>query len=201
MANHETQSKNRWNPWNWFQHEDEEQRRVSQQTGNPRYLPSLFGEDPFWRTNRDLNRLVENMYARAGFGEPRRTGGQSLSDRLSEAVLRPDVDIKETKKDYRIMVEVPGIEQDDIHIELQDHTLTVSGEKKHEREEEGDNYHTTERSYGSFRRLFTLPEDVREQDIDAEFKNGLLKITIPRREIRDKNENEEPKVIEIRHAA
>lgn len=113
--------------------------------------------------------------------------------------MKPNVDIKEGKKDYTISVEVPGVEEGDVKLELADGALTISGEKKHEKEDKDENYYCVERSYGSFKRVLSLPQDAKEEDIEAKFKNGVLKITVPREEV-EKAETE-AKMIDIKSAA
>lgn len=83
-------------------------------------------------------------------------------------------------KAYTIGVEVPGVEEKDLKLELSGDTLTISGEKRHEAEEKEKNYYRMERSYGSFQRVLTLPEDADRDGVSATFKNGVLTIEIPR---------------------
>ncbi len=101
-----------------------------------------------------------------------------LNDR--ERAFVPRVDIKENKTNYKIVAELPGLEKDDVKVEVNDHILTIEGEKKEEKEEKEDGYYRVERSYGSFHRSFGLPEDIKEEKIEAGFKNGVLTLTIPR---------------------
>ena len=101
-----------------------------------------------------------------------------LTDR--ERAFVPRVDIKENKTNYKITAELPGMEKDDVKVEVKDRVLTIEGEKKEEKEEKEDNYYRVERSYGSFHRSFSLPEDITEDKIKAAFKNGVLTLTIPR---------------------
>jgi len=103
----------------------------------------------------------------------------------------PSVDVSETDADLVVRAELPGMTQDDIELSLQDNVLTVKGEKKQEKKEEKENYHRIERSYGSFSRSFTLPATVKQEDIKASFKDGVLEITLP------KSEEVQPKKIAI----
>ena len=95
-------------------------------------------------------------------------------------LLRPSVDIAESKKAYRISVEVPGIDPEQIDLQVEGGTLVLSGEKRQESEDEDEGFHRIERSYGQFRRVLTLPEDADAEGIKADFKNGVLKIKVPR---------------------
>jgi HSP20 family protein len=94
----------------------------------------------------------------------------------------PAVNIAEGKEDYRIEVAAPGLEKNDFKINLDHNVLTISSEKEHNKEEKNDNYTRKEFSYSSFKRSFTLPESVEGEKISASHKNGVLFITIPKRE-------------------
>jgi HSP20 family protein len=94
--------------------------------------------------------------------------------------MAPKVEVSEDKKAYEISAELPGVEEKDVKLTLQDDVLTVSGEKKSEREEKEEGYHVSERSYGSFQRSFRLPDDVNADKISAKFDKGVMTITLPR---------------------
>ncbi len=109
----------------------------------------------------------------------------------SDAVWSPAVDIAENEKEYEVQAELPGMKKDEIKISLKDDVLTLSGERKSEKEENGKNFHRTERSYGQFERCFHLPKNVKVSDIKADYKNGILTVNIP------KSEGVKPKEIAI----
>jgi HSP20 family protein len=92
----------------------------------------------------------------------------------------PNVDVSETDEGYEVVAELPGMEQDDIDVELKDDVLTLSGEKTEEREETEKNYHLSERRFGSFRRTFRLPSEINQNKISANFKDGVLTIALPK---------------------
>jgi HSP20 family protein len=94
----------------------------------------------------------------------------------------PSIDVSETKNDLVVKAELPGMDPKDIDISLNDGYLTLKGEKKQEREEKEENYHYIERSYGSFTRSVQLPKEVKRDKITASYKNGILKITLPKSE-------------------
>jgi HSP20 family protein len=104
----------------------------------------------------------------------------------------PSIDISETEKQYLIDVEVPGVEKKDIELNIENNTLTISGERKFEKKEDGKHYHRVESSYGSFSRSFTLPDNVKDDSIQATYNNGILNITI------DKSEQKMKKQIKIK---
>ncbi len=104
----------------------------------------------------------------------------------------PSVDITEKDDSYIMKAELPGISKEDVKITLKENHLTIHGEKKKEKEEKDKNYFRSERVYGSFQRTFTLPSSVRVEKIEANFKDGVLTIEIP------KVEEAKPKEIEIK---
>lgn len=108
-----------------------------------------------------------------------------------EGELVPVFDIAETDKEYTITGEIPGVEAKDLDVTLSDGTLTVQGEKKKEQEEKDEHFHRIEREYGAFHRGFRLPENVRAEELKANYKDGVLKITLPKVEIK-------PKKIEVK---
>ncbi len=110
--------------------------------------------------------------------------GPSLVTYMPETrgVFTPRIDIKETKKDFKVVSELPGLDQKDIDVSLHDGRLTISGEKREEKEDiEGDYYHV-ERSFGHFYRSITLPDTVDVDHVKSVYKNGVLMITLPKNE-------------------
>ncbi|MDH5307285.1 MAG: Hsp20/alpha crystallin family protein [Myxococcales bacterium] len=94
----------------------------------------------------------------------------------------PAVDVAEDDKQYSVTVEVPGINKNDVTLEIQDNVLTIRGEKRSEREEKKEQMRYVERSYGSFSRSFTLPSNAKADQVRAAFKDGVLTIEIPKTE-------------------
>jgi HSP20 family protein len=109
-----------------------------------------------------------------------------------ESVIVPAFDVSENEKEYVISGEIPGIDAKDLEITLTDGILTVKGEKKQESEEKNENYHRVERHYGSFQRSFLVSEKVKTDGLDASYKDGVLKLTLP------KSEESEVKKIEVK---
>jgi HSP20 family protein len=97
-------------------------------------------------------------------------------------VKPPIIDVFEEKDDIVVKAELPGMEKDNIDVNLTDHRLTIKGEKKKEDEVKEENYYRAERSYGSFLRTLDLPKDVRADKVKASFKNGILEIRMPKTE-------------------
>jgi HSP20 family protein len=96
--------------------------------------------------------------------------------------FNPAVDIAEDEKSYEIHVAVPGVKKQDFKIDLIDGKLTISGERKMEEKKEGKNFHSLETQYGSFSRSFFVPEDVKADQVEATYEDGLLKLTLPKKE-------------------
>ena len=103
----------------------------------------------------------------------------------------PSADISETDTAYLIKAEIPGINKEDVKVTLQDGMLTIQGERRQEKEEKDKKFHRIERSYGSFVRSFRLPEDADESAVKAEFKDGMLNVTLT------KSAKAKPKATEI----
>ena len=92
----------------------------------------------------------------------------------------PSVNTREDKNAYHIEVDLPGVKKEDIHVDCEDNILTISGERKTKSEVDEKDYHKVESFYGKFQRSFTLPENADADKIDANSKNGMLEITIPK---------------------
>ncbi len=114
-----------------------------------------------------LNRIFGRPLARMGTDEM-----------MSMADWTPSADISETDTEYLIKAEIPGVKKEDVKVTIQDGILTIQGERKMEKEEKDKKYHRIERSYGSFTRSFRLPDDADESAVKAEFKDGLLNVTL-----------------------
>jgi HSP20 family protein len=114
-----------------------------------------------------MNRLFDDMFR--GFDDPRLAGSRGTW---------PSMDVEETDKEYRVTAELPGLEERDVEVVLQDGVLTVRGEKKWENEARDRTY--SERVYGRFERQIALDRDVDENAVSATFKNGVLTVTVPK---------------------
>ena len=137
--------------------------------------------EPFAALRRDIDRMFENFtrsFPSMFEFDPFRRLAPTFDIRGIETA--PKLDVSEDAKAYEITAELPGVEEKDVNLTLQDDVLTLSGEKKSEREEKKKEYHVSERSYGSFRRSFRLPDDVNPDKISAKFDKGVMTITLPR---------------------
>ena len=96
-------------------------------------------------------------------------------------LLTPRINISENEKEYQVSAEVPGVDEKDIEVKLTNGVLTVKGEKKAEKEEQGKDFHRVERSYGSFSRSIRLPEDADPNKVEAKYKKGVLSIAVQKK--------------------
>jgi HSP20 family protein len=149
-------------------------------------MTALMRWDPF-RELEDMSDRLNRMFARpAG-----RTNGKET---LTVADWVPTVDISETDGEYLIKAELPEVKKEDVKVTLEDGVLTIQGQRRQEKEEKTTKYHRIERSYGTFVRSFSLPDQVNESGVNAEFKDGMLNLHIP------KSEKAKPRAIEVKVA-
>jgi|SRR5579871_2663971 len=106
-----------------------------------------------------------------------------LSDQSASRPWAPSVDILETDNELVLKADVPGVDQKDIDIRIENGTLSIKGERKFEKDEKSKGFHRMERSYGSFVRYFTLPETVDTEHVKADYNAGVLTLTLPKKEI------------------
>lgn len=135
---------------------------------------------PTWELSSNVENLMSHFF---GSGEC----GTSC-----ENTFLPETNIVETETGFEISVELPGLDQSDVHVELHEGQLIISGEKKPETEETEKTYHRVERRFGEFRRVVSLPIDVDEEKVEANFRNGVLLVALP------KSEKALPKQVEVK---
>lgn len=164
------------NPWNWFkkEHEQEKSLPVRQAPRGGQVSPT-----PLDLFHTEFDRMVESMFSGFGMPSPRSffDGHDTL---LEHASIKPKVDVYGTDKEYVIEVDLPGLDEKDLSIDLKDDMLILSAEKKHEEKVEDKGYYRMERSYGSFRRVLNIPDDADAEKISAKLNKGVLCITMPR---------------------
>jgi len=140
-----------------------------------------------WREFEDMEKRLSTIFGRA----PITTSGEK-KEAMAVAEWSPLVDISEDDKEYVVKAELPEMKKEEIKINVLDDVLSISGERKYEKEEKGKKYHRVERAYGSFMRSFTLPEDADGSKVSAEYKDGVLNVRLP------KSEKARPKSIEVK---
>ncbi|GGY76976.1 Hsp20/alpha crystallin family protein [Marinobacter zhanjiangensis] len=142
-----------------------------------------------WNPLNELDDLM-SRYNRL-FGLTRGNEESGENDLFSSSDWIPVVDIKETPEAFTIEAELPGMSKEDVKVTVQNGVLSIQGERKHEEDTDDEKQHRIERFYGSFLRRFTLPENVDEDSIKANFKDGVLSLKLA------KAEPAEPKSIEV----
>jgi HSP20 family protein len=142
--------------------------------------------DPFKEFDELQNRL-STLFGRAA--ARRQDGG---NEAMTVAEWSPLVDITEDDKEYLIKAELPEVKKEDVKVTVENGVLTITGERKFEKEEKGKKYHRVERAYGNFLRSFALPDDADANKVNAEFKDGVLTGRVT------KSETAKPKQIEVK---
>jgi len=142
--------------------------------------------DPF-KELEDLSNRLSSVFGRS----PIRLEGDR-EENLTVTEWAPSVDISEDEKEYVIKAELPEIKREDVKVKVENGVLTLSGERKLEKEEKGKRYHRIERAYGSFTRSFALPDDADGDKVTANFKDGVLRVQVM------KSEKARPRAIEVK---
>lgn len=135
---------------------------------------SLIKYDPF----RELKSLQDEMNRLFMTSLPRTFGNEDLAS----GGWSPSVDIFESENEIVLEAELPGMKREDFEVSIENNVITLKGERRFEKKEESDNYHRVERSYGSFTRSFSLPRTVSAEETTADFKNGVLRVSLPKKE-------------------
>jgi HSP20 family protein len=134
----------------------------------------------------DLNRQIRSFFGRGELSK------RKDDDFFTKADWAPLVDISEDEKEYTIKAELPDVKKEDVKVNVQNDTLSISGERKEEKEDKSKKHHRIERFYGSFERHFRIPEDADGSQVKAECKDGVLCVHLP------KNPEAKPKSIEVK---
>jgi len=142
-----------------------------------------------WNQYRELEALQNSLGS--FFGRPQVRRSEGYEEPMSVPEWTPLVDISEDAKEYLIKAELPEVRREDVKITMEDGTLTLTGDRKYEQEENGKKYHRVERAYGSFGRSFSLPDDASPAKVTADFKDGVLKVHLA------KNEKARPQQVEV----
>ena len=149
-----------------------------------------------WDPFRELEEMGERFnrkfggYGKTMFPRPPEAGREALT----VPDWAPMVDISETNDEYLVKAEIPEVKKEEVKVRVEDGVLAIEGERKQEKEEKGMKFHRVERYYGTFLRTFTVPENVDEKKVRAEFKDGVLMVHLPKAEMA------KPKAIEVKVA-
>jgi len=169
------------NPWNWFKNEEPggseniPVRHTDQAYMDPNYSPVA-------QFRREFDQMFDKISRRFPTF-PSMELSRPFEPISPSGWFKPSLDISTTDKAYTITVEVPGVDEKDVKLELSGNDLTIRGEKQQDKEEKNKNFYRMERSYGSFQRILSLPKDVDQDSIDAKFKNGVLTINLARKKV------------------
>ncbi|MDB6034008.1 MAG: Heat shock protein Hsp20 family [Verrucomicrobiales bacterium] len=154
-------------------------------------MKSLMRREDTWNPFREMEDLQNRLNSLMGVNRSRNRD-QDETELLSAMEWAPLVDIVEEDKEYLVKAELPEVRKEDLNVTVEKGMLTIAGERKFEKEEQKRKYHRMERSYGSFIRSFALPEDADGSKVEAEFKEGILRVHIP------KSETTRPKAIDVK---
>lgn len=175
-------------PWNWFKHEEGgssggQSIPVSRgEAGDHRKA----GAGSLLSLHREMDRWFED--ALKSFSMPSFSSGLSSAGMETPNLpgfFRPQIDVSGDEKCYQISLDVPGMNESDLSLEVKDDVLIIKGEKEQRSEDKDKHYYRVERSYGSFQRTLSLPDDADSDAIKANLDKGVLKLKIPRRAISD----------------
>jgi HSP20 family protein len=144
-----------------------------------------------WEPLREMEDFQNRLSTLFGRAPTRRPNGR---EEITLADWMPLADITEDEKEYLIKAELPEVKKEDVKVSVENGVLTISGERKFEKEEKKRKYHRVERGYGTFVRSFALPDDADAGKVQAEFKNGVLTVHLP------KSEKAKPKQVEVKVA-
>ncbi len=167
-------------PWNWFKDEEQAHGVPVRHEGRSGAGTPVRQYEPLLQVHREIDRLFDSFFP--DFGFPFASAARPFAGVDASMLLRPKADLSVSDSEYRLTVEIPGVSERDISLDISGNTLTIRGEKKQEKEEKEKDFYRIERSYGSFQRLLSLPEDVDQSAISAGFKHGVLTVTMPRKE-------------------
>jgi HSP20 family protein len=156
---------------------DETKLPVTKKAGEPAFAGEAWR--PFDALRKEVDRLFEN-FGDDFWGRPMRSLARLERDWSKQLAAAPAVDVTESGNAYEITAELPGLDEKNIEVNVANGGLSIRAEKKEEKEETRKDYYVSERRYGSFERNFALPEGVDVSKIEATFKNGVLKVTLPK---------------------
>jgi HSP20 family protein len=143
-----------------------------------------------WNPFKEMDDLQTRLAKVFGLAPAR--AGNGSEELMTVAEWTPSVDISEDDKEWLVKADLPDLKKDDVKVTVENGVLTISGERNIEKEEKGKKFHRIERAYGAFVRSFTLPDGTDAAKVNAEFKDGVLKVHLP------KSEQAKPKALEIK---
>jgi HSP20 family protein len=174
------------NPWNWFKHEEGQDSYENTIPVKKKDYAEQFGhKNPILELHSEIDRLFDRTFQTFGLSPLFKSGlmdNNPLAKFKRSELFVPNLNISSDEKEYLITLEVAGMEQKDLAIELSERRLVIKGNKEEESENKEHDFYRIERKFGSFQRILALPEDAVADGIKATMKNGLLTVKIPRAE-------------------
>jgi HSP20 family protein len=173
------------NPWNWFKHEEAEpsQQKVPITRNDNNALMQTSNSNSLLRLHHDMNQLFNNVFS--SWGMPSvwsNSTDNSLFDNQFLSQFRPNIDVLGDEHKYQVTLDVPGLKEENLTVELSGEILTIKGQKEESYEEKDKHFYHAERSVGAFQRTLALPDDANKDDITANIRDGVLTLDIPRYE-------------------
>lgn len=166
-------------PWNWFKKEDGDSGHAIPVKSNKNKVSNSLSPHSSSIFQDEMDKLFDSFFN--GFGlSPFKSRSRRLEG-ITGSILKPRLDLGATDNEYTVSVEIPGVSEKEVSLELINDTLVIRGEKKQEKEEKNKNFYRLERSYGSFQRVLSLPEDADQEDVKATFNKGVLTIKMSRK--------------------
>jgi HSP20 family protein len=188
-------------PWNWFKHEDhttDNSAQIPMQREAASRVPlstwQQRDQHPVLQLHEQIDRLFNDAFSGLGIPSLRLAATQHdwpAKDAIT--AYRPQIDVSGDDRQYEITLDVPGLSENDLSIEISGDMLIVRGQKDETNEQQGKQFYSVERSYGAFQRTLSLPTDANADDIQANLKDGVLRLVIPR----EQSEQTEVKRINI----
>ncbi len=175
-------------PWNWFKHEGNQSQpqQVPVTRKEAQSLPSSYGNDPFLKLHNEIDQLFDRVFNQFGLGSSLRNLSELASASFPSLIGDQSLsrlDISTDNKSYEITVDVPGFNEDNLSIDVQNDILRISGKRENETKQDDKHYYRVERSAGTFQRTLSLPDDADANEINASLKDGVLTLTVPRKAI------------------
>ena len=169
-------------PWNWFKHEENEGGRPIPVRKGEVEGAGFRGSGGLMQLHREMDRWFDDAFRSLGAGSLGRGLAQmpGFGDDTS-GFFRPQIDVSGDANSYQISLDVPGMTEDDMSLEVRDDLLVIKGQKEARKEDKDKHYYRVERSYGSFQRTLSLPDDADVDEIRASLDKGVLRLEIPRR--------------------
>ena len=168
-------------PWNWFKRETENMGKTVPVRCSDRASEDRRMENPLQAYHHEVNRMFADMVK--GFGMSFAFQRKGLWPPMENTLFKPHLELGAGEDAYTISMEIPGVDEKDVRIDIVNDILIIQGEKKQQKEAKDKYYYKLERSYGHIERILSLPEDADQDTVCANFKNGILQVCIHRKSL------------------